>query len=145
MRAGPAAPVSERSRSLPRKILVFAAVVEMGTGIALVIDPAIVLRLLLGIDVPAWASCSAAASASRCSRWSGVLAEPGARCERHQTRVRAMLVYNALIAAVPRLARIRRDTSGPAALAGGRTARRRDAAARLDVARRMASSSATDG
>jgi hypothetical protein len=35
-----------------RKILAFAAVVEVGTGLALIIDPAIVVALLLGTSEP---------------------------------------------------------------------------------------------
>jgi len=35
------------------KLLAFAAVVEAGTGIALVIDPALVVNLLLGTEVAA--------------------------------------------------------------------------------------------
>jgi hypothetical protein len=43
--------VSETSLNTPRKILAFAAVVEVGTGLVLIIDPAIVVTLLLGAEV----------------------------------------------------------------------------------------------
>jgi hypothetical protein len=42
--------VSEASHNDLSKILTFAAVVEIGTGLVLMIDPAIVIRLLLGIE-----------------------------------------------------------------------------------------------
>jgi hypothetical protein len=42
------APVSETSRNTSTKVLVFAAVVEIGTGLALMIDPAFVIALLVG-------------------------------------------------------------------------------------------------
>ena len=42
--------MSETSHDTLRKILIFAAVVEVGTGLVLMIDPAIVVRLLLGVD-----------------------------------------------------------------------------------------------
>ncbi len=35
-----------------RKILAFSGAVEVGTGLLLMMDPAIVVRLLLGVDVP---------------------------------------------------------------------------------------------
>jgi hypothetical protein len=34
-----------------RKILAFAASIEIGTGLVLIIDPAIVVKLLLGLEV----------------------------------------------------------------------------------------------
>jgi hypothetical protein len=42
--------VSEASPNNMSKILTFAAVVEIGTGLVLMIDPAIVIKLLLGIE-----------------------------------------------------------------------------------------------
>ncbi len=42
--------MSETGLDTPRKILAVAAVVEIGTGIVLMLDPAIVLALLLGAD-----------------------------------------------------------------------------------------------
>jgi hypothetical protein len=43
--------MSETSANTLRKILIFAAAVEIGTGLVLVIDPAIVVTLLLGAEV----------------------------------------------------------------------------------------------
>ena len=43
--------MSDTSLNTPRKILAFAAVVEVGTGLVLLIDPAIVVTLLLGAEV----------------------------------------------------------------------------------------------
>lgn len=42
--------MSEASPNYMSKILTFAAVTEIGTGLVLMIDPAIVIRLLLGIE-----------------------------------------------------------------------------------------------
>ena len=44
-------PVSETSFDALRRILAFAAVVEVGTGLVLIVDPVIVVRLLLGARV----------------------------------------------------------------------------------------------
>ena len=43
--------MSDTSTNTLRKILIFAAVVEVGTGLALVADPALVVGLLLGAEV----------------------------------------------------------------------------------------------
>ena len=43
-------PVRETRRNRPRTILAFAAVVAVGTGLVLIIDPAIVVTLLLGVE-----------------------------------------------------------------------------------------------
>jgi len=43
--------VSETNLNTSRRILAFGAVVEAGIGLALVIDPAIVVRLLLGVEL----------------------------------------------------------------------------------------------
>ena len=42
--------MSETSHNYLSKIFTFAAVVEIGTGLVLMIDPAIVIKLLLGIE-----------------------------------------------------------------------------------------------
>jgi hypothetical protein len=44
--------VNEPRLDRPGKILAFAAVVEAATGLALLVDPAIVARLLLGVALP---------------------------------------------------------------------------------------------
>jgi hypothetical protein len=43
--------LSEASLDNRRKILAFAAIVEVGTGLALMVDSAIVAALLLGVDL----------------------------------------------------------------------------------------------
>jgi len=43
--------VNEAKLNAPGKILAFAAVVEVGTGLVLIIYPAIVVRVLLGAEV----------------------------------------------------------------------------------------------
>jgi hypothetical protein len=94
-----AALVSDGSRSLLRKVLVFAAVVEIGTGVAFMADPAIVVTLLLGADV-----AGAGILVGRC--FGIALLALGIACwprrnsaESSQPAVRAMLIYNVLIAA----------------------------------------------
>ena len=47
----PGLPVSETGLGRLRKILTFAAVVEIGTGIALMIAPAIVVALLVRAEI----------------------------------------------------------------------------------------------
>ncbi len=97
---GPAAPVSEAGRNLLRKVLVFAAVVEIGTGVAFMVDPAIVVTLLLGVDVarrgdPTRPMFRHRACRARNRRAGRAGTPPQAR----RPALRAMLVYNALIAA----------------------------------------------
>ena len=82
----------------PRKILAFTAVVEVGTGLALMLDPAIVVKLLLG--------ASASDAAMPLGRVAGVaLIALGVACWPSRQRAeggspafRAMLIYNVLIA-----------------------------------------------
>jgi hypothetical protein len=81
-----------------RKILAFAAVAEVGTGLVLMSDPAIVVTLLLGADV--------AGAGTLLGRFFGIAllalglaCWPGRqRAERGSAAVRAMLIYNGLIA-----------------------------------------------
>ena len=78
------------------KILAFAAVVEAGTGLALMIVPAIVIRLLLGAEI----------SGALIARFFGIaLLALGLACwpswqhgESSLRAFRGMLVYNVLIA-----------------------------------------------
>ena len=80
------------------KILAFAAVVEGGTGLALMFDPALVAALLVGVDL--------APAGNALGRWAGiVLVALGlacwpspARAERGSAAFRAMLTYNSLTA-----------------------------------------------
>jgi len=81
-----------------RKILAFAAVVEVGTGLVLMIDPAIVVRLLLGTEVS-----GAGTLLGRC--FGIALLALGLACwpsrqdaESGSPALRAMLIYNVLIA-----------------------------------------------
>jgi Ca2+/Na+ antiporter len=81
-----------------RKILAFAAVVEIGTGLALMIDPALVVALLLGADVsgvgiPLGRCFGIALLALGLACWSS-----RQRAESDPPAFSAMLVYNALIA-----------------------------------------------
>jgi hypothetical protein len=78
------------------KIVAFAAIVEIGTVVALLVDPALVVALLLGTAADAAAQVAARcfgiallALAAACWPASVVSAPQG---------VRAMLIFNALIA-----------------------------------------------
>ena len=81
-----------------KKILAFAAVVEMGTGLALMIDPRIVVELLLGPNTPV--------EEIPMGRFPGIaILALGLACWPSRQRVesgssafRAMLLYNVLIA-----------------------------------------------
>ena len=90
--------MSGRSFITLRKILAFAAVVEFGTGLVLMIDPGIVVALLLGAEVSGVGTLlgrgfGVAVMALGLACWPG---RPHA--ESSAPAVRAMLVYNALIA-----------------------------------------------
>ena len=92
------APVSETSHNTLRKILAFAAVVEVGTGLVLMIDPAIVGVLLLGAEVSGVGTLL-----GRCFGIAllalGLACWPGRqRAESDVPAFRAMLIYNVLIA-----------------------------------------------
>lgn len=92
------APVNQTSLSTLGKILAFAAVVESGTGLALMIDPAIVVGLLLGTDVS-----GTGILLGRCFGIAllalGLACWPGQqRAESRSPAFRAMLIYNVLIA-----------------------------------------------
>src|SRR5882672_6782765 len=91
-------PVSETSLNTLRKILAFAAVVEVGTGLALMIGPAMVVRLLLGAEVS-----GVGTMLGRC--FGIALLALGLACWPSRSRVEsgsaafpAMLIYNVLIA-----------------------------------------------
>jgi Ca2+/Na+ antiporter len=81
-----------------RKILIFAAVVELSTGLVLLADPSIVVTLLLGMDVS-----GVGTPLGRC--FGIALLALGLACWPSRQRAasgspafRAMLSYNALIA-----------------------------------------------
>ena len=90
--------MTESNLNTLKKILAFAAVVEMGTGLALMIDPSMVVALLLGPNVPVEEIPMArlpgiAILALGLACWpSRQRAESGA------SAFRAMLLYNLLIA-----------------------------------------------
>jgi hypothetical protein len=90
--------VSETRADPLKKILTFSAVVEIGTGLALMIDPAIVVRLLLGADL-----AGVAIAVGRCFGIAllalGLACWPGSQRSRSGSPAfQAMLIYNALIA-----------------------------------------------
>ncbi len=79
-------------------LLTFAAIAEVGTGLVLMIDPAIVVALLLGIDIS-----GAGTLVGRCFGIAllalGLACWPSGRvAARDAPAVWAMLIYNALIA-----------------------------------------------
>jgi Ca2+/Na+ antiporter len=81
-----------------RKVLTLAAVVEAATGLALMIDPAIVAKLLLGAELsgvgPVLGRCfGIALLALALACWPG-----RQRGDRASPTVRGMSTYNALIA-----------------------------------------------
>ena len=90
--------MSETSLLTLRNILAFSAVVEIATGLALMIDPAIVAALLLGAEIS-----GAGTVLGRCFGVAllalGLACWPGRqRGESASSAFRAMLIYNALIA-----------------------------------------------
>ena len=81
-----------------RKLLAFTSVVELATGLVLIVDPAIVVALLLGADV-----AGVGIVVGRCFGIAlitlGLACWPAReRAESGSPAARAMLVYNALIA-----------------------------------------------
>jgi Ca2+/Na+ antiporter len=81
-----------------KNLLYFASVVEIGTGLALLIDPAIVVTLLLGADVsgvgiPLGRCFGIALLALGLACWPS-----GAPARGDSPAFRAMLVYNVLMA-----------------------------------------------
>ena len=91
-------PGSETSLVRLRRILSFAAVVEVGTGLVLLIDPVIVVTLLLGAEVS-----GAGIPLGRCFGIAllalGVACWPSRQHPNRGSRAfRAMLIYNVLIA-----------------------------------------------
>ncbi len=82
-----------------RNVLLFAAAVEAGTGLALMVNPALVVRLLLGADlagpgVPLARCFGIAIFALAVACWPST-----ARVDAGSPATRAMLIYNALVAA----------------------------------------------
>src|SRR5258705_4608423 len=89
--------MSETSLNTLTKLRAFAAIVEVGTGLVLIVDPAIVVTLLLGVEVS-----GAATSLGRCFGIAllalGVACLPGRQRDGSGPPLRAMLIYNVLIA-----------------------------------------------
>ena len=90
-------PVSQTRLDRQRKIIAFAAVVEAATGLTLAIDPALVVRLLVGVEVS-----GAGTLLGRCFGISllalGLACWPDTRrAQGGGSALRGMLVYNALI------------------------------------------------
>ncbi len=89
--------VTETSLNTLKKILAFAAVVEMGTGLALMIDPSMVVWLLLGpnppvAEIPLGRLTGIAILALGLACW------PSRRsAESGLSAFRAMLLYNVLV------------------------------------------------
>jgi len=86
------------NQSTLRKILVFTAIVEVPTGLALIADPALVVGLLIGAPLS-----GAGVAAGRCFGIGllalGYACLPGRQLlDRGSRTALAMLVYNALIA-----------------------------------------------
>ena len=91
-------PVTKINLNALTRILGFAAAVEVSTGLAMMIDPAIVTQLLLGAEVS-----GAATLLGRCFGIAllalGLACWPGKqRTARGAPAFRAMVTYNALIA-----------------------------------------------
>src|SRR6266567_1825806 len=90
--------MSETSHTFQRKILTFAAVVEIGTGLALMMDPRIVVGLLVGAntpveEIPMGRLPGIAILALGLACWPS-----GANARSDSPAFRGMLVYNVLIA-----------------------------------------------
>jgi hypothetical protein len=87
--------VSEASLDRLMRILAFAAAVEVGTGLVLMVNPAIVVRLLLGMEIS-----EVGMMLGRC--FGIALLGLGVACWPSRESVsaahRAMLIYNVLIA-----------------------------------------------
>ena len=82
-----------------RNLLKFTAIVEIGTGLALMIDPRFVVGLLVGPNLPDRGhSDGPAARALQSSRWEWRAGRTGLSVDGGSPAVRGMLVYNVLIA-----------------------------------------------
>ena len=130
------ATVSEMRLYALGRILAFAAALEVGTGLVLLIDPAVVVRLLLGAGDAGEATLLGRFFGHRfgCAGI-GVLAEPGAGAEQFVGFSGYVDVQRA-DSAVPRLSRHVRPTLGLVVMARRCAARRRGAVTGLEVARR---------
>ena len=85
------------SLALTRRLLAFTSVVEIGTGVIVSIVPALVVKLLVGLDISADGTLLArcfgiALVALSLACW------PGTRVDGDSSAFRGMLMYNAAIA-----------------------------------------------
>ena len=87
--------VSEMSLDRLMRIPAFAAAVEVSTGLALMVNPAIVVRLLLGMEI-SWVGTMLSRCFGIALLGLGVACWPGR--ESVSAAHRAMLIYNVLIA-----------------------------------------------
>ena len=83
---------------MPKKLLVFASIAEIGTGLALIVDPQLVVVLLLGEDlsgvgIPVARCFGVALLALGLACWPN-----GANVRSDSPAFRAMLIYSVLIA-----------------------------------------------
>ena len=89
--------MSDTSRGKLRSLLTFAAVAEIGTGLVLMVDPVIVVRLLLGADI-----VGVGLVTGRCFGITllalGLACWPRGQSADLGSPLLGMLVYNALIA-----------------------------------------------
>jgi len=119
-----------------RRVLAFSAIVEVGTGITLIIRPAFVLELLAGGE-----AYDASLPLGRCFGIA-ILALVWAcwpertRAESGSPAFRGLLTYNTFGCALPCFLGRCRAVEGIVLVAGSRAAHRRGAVAGLDVARR---------
>ena len=90
--------MTEATAAAPRKVLAFTAIVEVATGLALIVDPAVVIALLLGTNefgrlLPLVRAFGIALLGLGLACWPGradaTIVSPA---------LRGMLVYNTLIA-----------------------------------------------
>ena len=89
--------VNGRRKDMLRKLLAFAAVAEVGTGLALLVIPAIVVQLLIGV-IEAGEGHALARLAGIALLALGLACWPsGERVLSRSPAFRAMLIYNVLI------------------------------------------------
>ena len=118
-----------------KRILMFAAIAEIATGVALVFAPMLVVKLLLGVYAP-WTSLSIGRVTGVAVLSLGIACWPGGGLDRPRPAAwRGMLVVQRSRRGVSRISlRARRDRRRDA-LAGGGAARARGGGARVDRAR----------
>ena len=90
--------VNEARLDNRRKILAFAAITEGGTGLALMVNPAIVVALLIGVDLPGEGSVLGRSFGITLVALGLACWPRPKRAEDDSPALRAMLTYNALIA-----------------------------------------------